>query len=198
MTDYRVAFCGASGTGKSTLAKIVSDVLKIPMCNVGSREVAKQMGFNSPYDVDQAGKRAEFQTRLVTAKIAWESEHRSFVTDRTHYDNMAYTLIHSHATVDQAYIDLIETGNSVYTHIFYCPMQSFQNTGDDAARLHDRSYHLLHELVLEALVNRRWGAKNAAAASAFGTSAPVLRVVRESRLDARTDEVLHMFGLSTY
>ena len=50
----KVAFCGASGTGKTTLARYVSELLSIPVTPVGSRSVALELGFTSPYDVDRA------------------------------------------------------------------------------------------------------------------------------------------------
>ena len=51
----KVAFLGASGCGKTTLAKYVSsDVLKVPFNPIGSRSVAASMGFSNPYDVDRA------------------------------------------------------------------------------------------------------------------------------------------------
>ena len=50
----RIAFCGASGTGKTTLAKWLAEELKYEMNPVGSRSTARRMGFNNPYDVDKA------------------------------------------------------------------------------------------------------------------------------------------------
>lgn len=53
-----IAFCGASGTGKTTLAKWVSDCWKLPLNPVGSRSVAREMGFENPYYVDKADQHA--------------------------------------------------------------------------------------------------------------------------------------------
>ena len=65
-----VAFIGASATGKSTLARFVSETychagVPLPINPIGSRSVAKEMGFvgpdpvtgelvGRPYDVDRA------------------------------------------------------------------------------------------------------------------------------------------------
>lgn len=57
---HRIAFTGASGTGKSTLATWVADKLALPLNPVGARSVAKQLGFVNeagdpdPYQVDRA------------------------------------------------------------------------------------------------------------------------------------------------
>ncbi len=50
----RVGFTGASGTGKTTLAKAIAECFGVPLNPVGSRSVAKSMGFDNPYDVDKA------------------------------------------------------------------------------------------------------------------------------------------------
>lgn len=154
MRSYlRIAFCGASGTGKSTLARSVSDALALPLCNVGSREVSAAMGFSSPYDVDRAGKRREFQLELLTQKTKWELSHSriGFVTDRTHADNLAYTAIHSPEIVP----DMLEDARMAserYTHVFLCPLSAFCDTGNDNQRRHDRDYHQQFERCLLELL----------------------------------------------
>ena len=69
---HRVAICGASGTGKSVLAAYIAERYGLMVNPVGSRSVSQAMGFASPYDVDKAGKRAEFQRKLLAAKTGWE------------------------------------------------------------------------------------------------------------------------------
>lgn len=148
----RIAFCGASGTGKSTLATHLSDLLGVPINPVGARSVASAMGFDSPYAVDRAGKRAEFQQRLLADKLAWEREHDAFVTDRTSLDNLVYTLLHDVAAIDIGTIENALDGVERYTHVFLCPIESFHRPGGDPARLQSPAYHWLFELVLKALI----------------------------------------------
>ena len=85
----RIAFCGASGTGKSTLAKwIVENAAELKLDGielnpVGSRSVAKAMGFSSPYDVDKAygptyddfitQKNLRPEAAAFAALVAWEA-----------------------------------------------------------------------------------------------------------------------------
>lgn len=57
MREYkRIAFCGASGSGKTTLATWLAEELGLPLNPVGSRSVARSLGFNNPYDVDRASR----------------------------------------------------------------------------------------------------------------------------------------------
>lgn len=52
----RIAFAGASGTGKSTLARYVQDTFRVHLNPVGARSVAKDMGFVHPTGHPQAGE----------------------------------------------------------------------------------------------------------------------------------------------
>jgi predicted ATPase len=149
----RLAFTGASGTGKSTLATAIAKKLSLPICPTGSREIAKEMGFDSPYDVDAAGKRAEFQQRLFLDKLTWEQSRRGFVTDRTYLDNLAYTFLHAPAlAMDAEFVGRVYDAMTVYTHIVFCPLGAFQDTGDDPARVHDAAYHRRYEDYLVKLM----------------------------------------------
>lgn len=144
----RIGFCGASGTGKTTLARWLSKELALPMNPVGSRSVALAMGFNNPYDVDAAGKRGDFQRRLQLEKSDWEMENESFVTDRTFLDELVYTMLHDHKTIDAAYLDTVSRGMRHYTHVFHCPLWSFQDLAGDSSRVNDGPYHKVFEIAL--------------------------------------------------
>lgn len=150
----RVAFAGASGTGKSTLARFVAERYGLEMNPVGSRSVAAAMGFASPYDVDAAGQRGAFQRRLQLEKATWEDERASFVTDRTFLDEMAYTMMHDVSAVTAAYYATAERGMARYTHVFVCPIDVFQKVGDDPHRKKDPTYHRLFECALDGLLQK--------------------------------------------
>lgn len=157
----RIAFAGASGTGKTTLAEWASEEFDLPMNPVGSRSVSKAMGFDNPYDVDKAGKREEFQRRLVLDKRAWEDDYPRFITDRTTIDNLAYTMVHDIYAVDEELLNLVRGGLERYTHIVFFPLSSFFTLSGDVNRVGggkygregDNTYHKLFELVLKATLD---------------------------------------------
>ncbi len=151
--NRRIAFTGASGTGKTTLAKYLAESLALEVNPIGSRSVAKAMGFDSPYDVDAAGKRSEFQRRLLEEKRAWENEHDSFVTDRTTIDNLAYTALHNVESIYEETIASVLDGFERYTHVFFCPIDSFCSPGDDPARVSSLAYHRIYEAQIQGLIN---------------------------------------------
>lgn len=144
-TELRIAFCGASGTGKTTLATWLAEHLEIPYCDVGSRQVAAEMGLKSPYDVDRLGKRSIFQRKLFFAKRDWEEQRLAFVSDRTHLDNLIYTRLHAPETASPEYEASCRAACERYTHVFFCPMSAFHDVGDDTARMQDSRYHDLYE-----------------------------------------------------
>jgi hypothetical protein len=152
--SLRVALSGASGTGKTTLARFVAEAYGLPVNPVGSRSVAKAMGFGNPYDVDVAGRRAEFQRRLLTEKLEWEAAHEGsgFVTDRTCLDNLVYTILHDVHSVDGKALDDVHVGMSRYTHVLFCPMDSFFKLDGDQARVASPTYHRVFEEVLYGLL----------------------------------------------
>lgn len=151
---HRVAFAGASGTGKTTLALWMEANHALPFNPVGSRSVAKEMGFSSAYDADAVGRRAEFQTRLVEGKVAWEASHDDFVTDRTTFDNLAYSLMHDATCVSEAYFNLARRGLARYEYIVYCPASVFMDCKDDPARQANPTYQILYDAVLWGLLQR--------------------------------------------
>jgi hypothetical protein len=150
----KVGLTGSSGTGKSYIASYIADRYDLPICPVGARSVSAAMGFASPYDVDKIpGKRAEFQLRLFHEKREWEDRNSAFVTDRVHFDNLAYTAMGN--AVDQlpswafqAYVDATKN----YTRIFYLPLRSYQALGNDPQRKDDPTYHLMYDLLLQGLL----------------------------------------------
>jgi predicted ATPase len=148
----RVAFAGASGTGKTSLARYVADTYQIAMNPIGSRQVAAAMGFASPYDVDKAGKRAEFQRRLLEEKYTWEKQNDAFVTDRTVADNLTYTALHDVYSIDEQTTDWVARGLAHYTHVFFCTMSSFFNLGNDPMRVQTRAYHEVFERCLMGIL----------------------------------------------
>ncbi len=175
----RLAFCGASGTGKSTLASLVSARIGLPICPVGSREVSKAMGFASPYDVDAAGKRVEFQHELLKQKYAWERSHADgYVSDRTHFDNLTYTTMHAPGpAADPHFIEAVVAAASYHTHIVLCPIGAVHNVGDDPARINDSRYHREYERILLDLILE------------YATPVPVL-ILTSSQRDVRLRHVL--------
>lgn len=174
----RIAFCGSSGTGKSVLTEYVSQKYGLEVNPVGARSVSQAMGFDTPYGVDAAGKRSEFQRRLLDEKMAWEASHEKFVTDRTTIDNLAYTAMHGVETIDKSFLDSVFESMKRYQCIVYCPVRAFCDPGGDPARVQDMTYHRLFDATIYGLLLTFRMEQE-------GSMYPIIRICTETDLDAR-------------
>jgi predicted ATPase len=150
----RIAICGSAGTGKTTLINELNKALQLTINPVGSRSVAKQMGYDNPYDVDKFGRREEFQFLLMSDKIEWEKNNESFITDRSTFDVLAYTCIHDIQAVNRQLVEMATKGYDRYTHVFWCPMEEFFNVGKDPVRVQSTVYHEAVEVMMCGLIQR--------------------------------------------
>lgn len=150
----RLAFAGASGTGKTTTAQLISKKFNMPINPVGSRYITDEMQLRSPYDVDAFGLRQEFQTRLFNNKLEWERINNQFVTDRTHLDNLIYSIMHDCVkTVDKNFINATINATKKYTHIVFFPLELFINTDHDPARRSNIEYQKTYETLLKTFLD---------------------------------------------
>lgn len=163
--SLRIAFCGASGTGKTTLARQVADRLKLPLSPSMARTVAAELGLASPYDVDQQGglSRAALQRRIVHKRLVWQGDNAAgFVSDRTSFDDLAYTLMHDKADgAPRRYQEQVDAVllqwrmlAPTYHRVILCPIASFWKHGGDPARVDDLGYHKQFEALLLELLQK--------------------------------------------
>lgn len=149
----RIAIAGASGTGKSTLARAISEKYSLPLNPIGARSVAQEMGFDNPYDVDKAGKRVEFQKRLFESKRAWELSHDAFVTDRTYLDNLTYSALHMAEHLEEDALHEFARSMLRYDLVLHLPREIFQDLSDPI-RKQSVGYHQAYDFFLGALIQR--------------------------------------------
>lgn len=88
----RIGICGAHGTGKTSLARRLSEVTGYPLVGEAARDVARELGILSASQV--AGNPAvagTFQEKVLELQLERErAAGRAFVADRTSLDCAAY------------------------------------------------------------------------------------------------------------
>ena len=160
----RVAFTGASGTGKTTLARRLATGLELPLSPSMARQAAESLGLDSPYEVDQRAPgdrrtgatalRERLQRLITHRRLAWQDEHADgFVSDRTSYDDLAYSVLHGcSARTIQEMSDAVDLQHNrlrpTYDRVVLCPVESFWQHGGDPARVNDLAYHRRFQDVL--------------------------------------------------
>lgn len=87
----KIALAGTAGTGKSTLATEISNRFNTPLIPEYAREVAEEMGLNSPRDLPP-NKALEFQSMILDRKVQAHEEYEHFIEDRSTADSLAYFL----------------------------------------------------------------------------------------------------------
>lgn len=147
--SLRIAFAGASGTGKTTLAARLANALRLPLNSVGSRSTARSMGFASPYDVDHADADVYHQVldtdptdvafAAQQARVRWKLESRTMRADfqrRLQHDKMEWERTQASFVTDRSSVD-----DLVYA-LLHCPEVVTKDFMRRALDGHERYTHI--------------------------------------------------------
>lgn len=103
----KIAFIGASGTGKTTLAKWISEELEIPFISGSVSDIVpstKDMLHLEMMD-QETQPLASRNLYIVRAREKSINDHNSLVTDRSPLDAVAYGIDQLSSKVDKGYLD---------------------------------------------------------------------------------------------
>lgn len=128
MRQLRIGICGAPRTGKSKLAKAVSEEFTLPLICQGAQELRALTGSSKmrmPLPKMNEAQRMEWQLAMIEYRTQRESEMAEFVADGTALDltgwyRMCSWLISFDHKVKTE--DLLYRMASRYSMIFYCPL----------------------------------------------------------------------------
>jgi len=91
----KIYFCGAHATGKTTLARYVSEKYKLPIITEVARAILseKELHLDSlRYDLNMVDN---YQESIFFRQIAEEAKHKAYVSDRCLLDVLAYSAQHA-------------------------------------------------------------------------------------------------------
>lgn len=117
---YRVYLVGSHSTGKTTLARWISQRYKLPMISEVARAVLAEMEIKVDALRTNLDLVDQYQTRVFQRQMEVEEQYTSYVSDRA-FDNLAYSA--EHATVlsqlikckgFEAYLDRVREGTVFY------------------------------------------------------------------------------------
>ena len=105
MKPLRIYLSGASGLGKTTLAKAVARELNISYVNTSASNIWEDFGVTSHQDAIQKSKENpswayEYQKAILENRKQVLSQTPSFITDRSLIDNLVYFMDSNHTSED--------------------------------------------------------------------------------------------------
>jgi predicted ATPase len=162
--NLRIGLAGAAGTGKSTLARMISEKLGLPL--LASKAVTQEILDKDGYDygsgihIERFLANSDRQVKLVNLTFQAQGSHPNFVTDRTAIDLAAYALCELHnsdPTTLKRLFDKCRSSVGLYTHIFLCPWLD-KPVSDNRRRTLNPWYQLLIHIIEEGIASE-WGVK---------------------------------------
>jgi len=101
---FKIGVCGSHRTGKTTLAKHLSQTLDIPFIPTQTNNIFAQHGLHPAQPLEFKTRLSIQQQILESAINLWQTQ--TYVTDRTPIDFMAYTLADIQGTTPDEFTQL--------------------------------------------------------------------------------------------
>ena len=156
-----IGFVGSHGTGKTTTAKVVADLMDGTPLLSSSREV-HDSGLPINKEATRLTQLMITVARANQAHLYSKYDREVFVADRTPFDSIAYTQYQidnvwdREPDLDRLYYDysydLARNSLGCYDKIFYFPPLS--DIEDDGTRLADKEYQMIIDDRIKSLLYR--------------------------------------------
>lgn len=174
MDNYKVAFSGTSGAGKTTLVHYVNDQLGLNWINGSAGQMKKEwqkMKLIEEYGYPGGGHAAvikysainpeyglENQQMLQAARANAISKNNNFVTDRSPVDNISYfclqaAFMHEEKVADEFYEKCLEAFSEL-THVIYVKAVQPQEIERNGSRIDNRYFQRSVDAVFQYWLNR--------------------------------------------
>lgn len=179
LPHFRIGICGASGVGKTTLAKIISEELDIPFIAGSARMslleedvellkgIRKEGNYwsnkdhldNILYSLVDPQFGLMLQGLILKRRQTCFKGKTNFVTDRTPIDNLTYFMMQNSVVLDQTttndYIDkCIEVLNKHFDFIIFIRTEGMEDVEIDGHRVANLEYQHMIDNLFEYIIGR--------------------------------------------
>jgi len=151
----KIGVCGAHGSGKTTLAKLLFEKFELPFLADTMRQMWRDFGVE---DFEKLPKtvRSYFQKEAILKQINREETEgkNGFITDRTVMDNWGYTKISGNFDeIDlKIYETIVRKHLSSYSHFIYLPISKSFKAEQEKLRANLATQNTFAQIVESALI----------------------------------------------
>lgn len=188
----KIGFLGAGGTGKTTLARALSEHTGLAQHQSTTRGVYAKYGkkhTDMPF-LDPAMRKA-IQLDNFNTKIAHDVAHPEGIFDRTLVDHLMYVTIYCHDTIpDAEFLQLKRaTWKNICTYdiLFYFPIYLWPTSVDDGFRESGAANRFLQDAVLRSYIEL-------STTEIYEGDRPNIFTMKNHSVGARLDFVLYTIG----
>jgi len=167
MENKRIFITGASGTGKSTIAKHMSELYRLEYISTSAKRVWPEFGFKNHKEAHIISSVSQYvgvryQTAVLNNRADLLHGKKNWVTDRSPIDNIVYSLIsigHSLSTIESGkFIDYAMSILMKGTGLIYLKWNEdipIESEGYiDGMRINNRYYQKMIDSVISGFINR--------------------------------------------
>lgn len=162
----KIAICGSSGTGKTTLAKELEKAVKeLNFISTSAKEVWPKYGLDKhtdPHDMPIEIFR-DYQNDILERRSEVLNNYESYITDRSPIDNIVYYLqgvaMRENSGISKLYLDKVEEKLKELDLIIYLPLTQAIILEDDGKRVQNWYYQcMINSMFMNILSNPGlWG-----------------------------------------
>lgn len=160
MDKKRIMICGASGTGKTTLANHISELYELPFISTSAKAVWRDFGFKShagahTRSVLDKGIGMEYQMSILEQRYK-VLQGEQFVTDRSFVDNATYMLMElGHLVTNceiEDFLGLCSKGMSKCDLLIFIRWTKDIIFEDDSNRIMNNYYQAMVDKIMEWVI----------------------------------------------
>lgn len=164
----KVMICGPSGTGKTTMAKFISEEFNLDLLNSSAGDLWSKFGFKNHIDSikkikDNPNMGFAYQYEVLTRRQMvideWENSRRmgGYVMDRSFVDMYAYASMELSGLIDDRFLDIIlddcKKGMEGVTHLIFIPFTDDVILEDNGRRITNKHFQKLTSGVIKNIID---------------------------------------------